>query len=130
MKPRIVISGVNLTEMGTLAVFRDALKSVAAEHAEQYEIVALVHRRELFDTPDVTYLEFPHIKVSWLRRLRFEYHDLKKLSQQLAPDVWLSMHDMTPNVSAKVQAVYCHNPSPFYRFRWSNAMLDWKFGLF
>ena len=25
------------------------------------------------------------------------------------------MHDMTPNVTAEVRAVYCHNPSPFYR---------------
>jgi glycosyltransferase involved in cell wall biosynthesis len=40
------------------------------------------------------------------------------------------MHDMTPNVSAEVRAVYCHNPTPFYPFRMSEALLDWKFGLF
>jgi glycosyltransferase involved in cell wall biosynthesis len=130
VKPRIVLSGVNLTEMGPLAVFRDALDSVAAEHGKYYEIIALVHRRDLFDTQDVTYLEFPNVKSSWLRRLHFEYRYLKGLSLQLRPVVWLSMHDMTPNVSAEIRSVYCHNPSPFYRFHLSEAVLDWKFGLF
>lgn len=130
IKPRIVLSGVNLTEMGPLAVFRDALASVAAEYSKHYEIIAIVHRRDLFDTRDVTYFEFPSVKSSWLRRLHFEYFYLRELSLQLRPVVWLSMHDMTPNVSAKVRSVYCHNPSPFYHFHLSEAMLDWKFGLF
>ena len=40
------------------------------------------------------------------------------------------MHDMTPNVTADVRAVYCHNPSPFYRLVWGEALTDWKFSLF
>jgi len=129
-KPRILLSGVNVTELGPLAVFTDALASVVTNHGSEYEVIALVHRRDLFDIPGVTYLEFPDVKPSWLARLNFEYRSLKEISLRLKPKVWLSMHDMTPNVFAPVRAVYCHNPAPFYPFHLSEALLDWKFGLF
>ena len=37
---------------------------------------------------------------------------------------------MTPNVTAEVRAVYCQNPSPFYRLGAREAFTDWKFSLF
>ncbi len=130
MKPRIVLSGVNFVEGGPLSVFRDALQELADHYASRYEIVALVHRQNLFDIDGVTYMEFPHVKSSWLRRLHFEYWSLRALSRRLGPHLWLSMHDMTPNVTAEVRAVYCHNPSPFYRLSAREALTDWKFSLF
>jgi glycosyltransferase involved in cell wall biosynthesis len=130
LRPRIVLSGVNIREVGGLSVFRDALASLAREYGEQYEIVALVMRRDLFDIAGVTYLEFPRIMRSWLSRLRFEYWSSREISAQLKPKLWLSMHDMTPNVSAEIRAVYCQNPSPFYRATVSEFFLDWRFGLF
>jgi glycosyltransferase involved in cell wall biosynthesis len=130
LKPRIVLSGVNFVEAGPLVVFQDALSELAANFAEQYEIIALVHKLDLFDTPGVRFLEFPEVKRSWLRRLRFEYRQCRALSRELRPHLWLSMHDMTPPVTAKIQAVYCHNPAPFYRPGLREALLDWKFALF
>ncbi len=130
MKPTIVASGVNLVEMGPLSVFRDALSSLVAASGGRYQIVALVHRSGLFHVPGVTFLEFPHIKAKWLRRIRFEYFDCLKLSAQLKPVLWIAMHDMTPRVRCARQAVYCHNPSPFYRFSLREAILDPSFGLF
>jgi glycosyltransferase involved in cell wall biosynthesis len=103
---------------------------LAEIQSDRYDIVALVHRQSLFHVPGITYIEFPTIKSSWLRRLKFEYVTCKQLSNALNPDLWLSMHDMTPNVKAKHQAVYCHNPSIFHRFSLGEALLDWKFGLF
>jgi glycosyltransferase involved in cell wall biosynthesis len=117
LKPRIVLSGVNLREMGPLAIFRDALKSLAEGHGTRFEIIALVHRRDLFDVEGVTFLEFPQIASSWLARLRFEYWSSKRISRELKPKLWLSMHDITPNVTADVRAVYCHQPAAFYRPR-------------
>ena len=127
---RIVLSGVNFVEGGPLSVFKDALQELADHYASRYEIVALVHRQSLFDIDGVTYIEFPHVKSSWLRRLHFEYWSLRALSRRLRPYLWLSMHDMTPNVTAEVRAVYCHNPSPFYRLGAKEALTDWKFSLF
>jgi glycosyltransferase involved in cell wall biosynthesis len=130
VKRRIVLSGVNFVEAGPLSVFKDALQELAGHYASHYEIVALVHRRSLFDIDNVTYIEFPQVKSSWLRRLHFEYWGLRSLSRRLRPYLWLSMHDMTPNVTAEVRAVYCHNPSPFYRLGAREALTDWKFSLF
>jgi glycosyltransferase involved in cell wall biosynthesis len=130
VKRRIVLSGVNFVEGGPLSVFKDALQELADHYSHIYEIVALVHRRSLFDIDNVTYIEFPRVKSSWLRRLHFEYWGLRALSRRLRPYLWLSMHDMTPNVTAEVRAVYCHNPSPFYRLGVREALTDWKFSLF
>jgi glycosyltransferase involved in cell wall biosynthesis len=130
VKHRIVLSGVNLVEGGTLSVFKDALQELADHYSDRYEVVALVHRRSLFDIDGVTYIEFPHVKSSWLRRVHFEYWSLRALSRRLRPYLWLSMQDMTPNVTAEVRAVYCQNPSPFYRLGAREAFTDWKFSLF
>jgi hypothetical protein len=91
-----VISGVNVRQVGALSVFGDALASLVQEYGDEYEIVALVKSRDLFDVAGVTYLEFPRIMYSWLSRLRFEYWSARELSAQLKPKLWLSMHDMTP----------------------------------
>lgn len=130
MKRRIVLSGVNFVEGGPLSVFKDALQELADHYATRYEIVALVHSQSLFDILNVTYIEFPQIKSSWLSRLYFEYWGWRALSRRLQPYLWLSMHDMTPNVTAEVRAVYCHNPAPFYRLGLREALTDWKFSLF
>jgi hypothetical protein len=94
------------------------------------EIVALVKSRDLFDTPQVTYMEFPHIMHSWLARLWFEYRSAKCISKRLKPRLWLSLHETTPNVEAETRAVYCHNVSEFYRITPAEFMLDWRFGMF
>jgi glycosyltransferase involved in cell wall biosynthesis len=130
VKRRIVISGVNFVEAGPLSVFKDALRELADHYAGRYEIVALVHRQSLFNIRSVTYIEFPHVKSSWLSRLYTEYWGWRDLSRRLQPYLWLSMHDMTPNVTAEVRAVYCHNPSPFYQLTFREFLTDWKFSLF
>jgi glycosyltransferase involved in cell wall biosynthesis len=130
VKRRIVISGVNFVEAGPLSVFKDALQELADHYADRYEIVALVHRQNLFNISGVTYIEFPHVKSSWLSRLYTEYWGWRDLSRRLQPYLWLSMHDMTPNVTAEVRAVYCHNPSPFYQLGLRESLMDWKFSLF
>jgi glycosyltransferase involved in cell wall biosynthesis len=130
LKSRIVLSGVNFSEMGPLTVFRDAIVSFAEAYSDRYEIIALVHKKSLFNVPDVTFVEYPEVKSSWLRRLQFEYYECRRISKEIKPYLWFAMHDMTPNVQAEIRAVYCHNPSPFYSFCIQDALLDWKFGLF
>ena len=125
-----MLSGVNFVEGGPLSIFKDALQELADSYADRYEIVALVHRRSLFNIRDVTYIEFPQVKSSWLRRLYTEYWGWRDLSRRLQPFLWLSMHDMTPSVTAEVRAVYCHNPAPFYQLELRESLTDWKFSLF
>ena len=130
LKPRIILSGVNFVEAGPLAVFSDALQTLSKSFLDNYEVIALVHRRELCDFPGIVYLEFPQVKSSWLRRLYFEYVQCLSLSRELDPYLWLSMHDITANVVAQVRAVYCHNPSPFYDLPLKETFVDLTFTVF
>lgn len=113
MKNVIVVSAVNLVEGGPLTVLSECLKYLSSALSGEYEIVALVNKKEACFFKNITYLEFPKSKKSWLNRLYYEYYYFSKLSKKLDPFLWLSLHDITPNVSAKRLAVYCHNPSPF-----------------
>mgnify|MGYP003292520077 CR=1 FL=1 len=128
----IVVSGVTLRKGGTLAILRDALAylSELAAHGE-YRVVALVHKRELCDYPNIEYLEMPHIVGGWLKRLWCEYVTMHRISKELVPIyLWLSMHDVTPRVEAKYQAVYCQTSFPFYKWKWRDFRFDPKIPLF
>jgi glycosyltransferase involved in cell wall biosynthesis len=127
---QIVLSGVNITEMGPAIVFENALKAAVELYGDRYEIVAIVHRKSLFSVAKVIYREFPEVKVSWLRRLVFEYFTLNKISRSMNVELWVSMHDMTPNVKAERRAVYCHNPAPFYSIGPREALANWKLAAF
>ena len=129
-KRTIVISGVNLTNGGPLSIFKDCLAYAALHLSSRYRIVALVHGKELFDSPGLTFIEFPQAKKSWLIRLYYEFVHFRKLSRQLAPFLWFSLHDISPAVYAARRAVYCHNPSPFYRLKVREALLEPRFALF
>jgi glycosyltransferase involved in cell wall biosynthesis len=129
-KRRIVLSGVGISAMGVLMTFRDAIESLAAEYSGRFDIIALVHNKSLFNIPGVTFLEYPEVKASKLRRLRFEYWDCRKISKRLNAYLWLAMHDITPSVQAEVKAVYCQNAVACYGFRWKEAVANPKFGLF
>lgn len=129
---KIVISGINIVSDGMLSVYRDCLQEMLS-HCHDIEVIALVHDVRLFqDIEDsrLTYRAFPTAKSSWLRRCYYEYIFFYRLSKELRPDVWFSMHDMTPNVEAGRQIVYCHNASPFYRIQCKEVFSEWKFTLF
>ena len=115
MKKKIVISGINLSEGGPLTALKDCLKSAHDVLGGNWEIVALVHKKELFNDSVIRFIEFPNAKRSWLIRLYYEWVKFKKISEVLKPDIWFSFHDITPNVFAKKRVVYCHNPSPFFK---------------
>ena len=125
----LVISAVNFTEGGPLTVLRDCVASaVAGLHG--WRILVLVHDAALIDTPGVEVMAFPQIKSSWLRRVMLEWSGFDRLSRSLDVDLWLSLHDITPRVQARRQAVYCHNPSPFFKMSLRETWLEPKLFLF
>ena len=121
-KPTIVISAINIFEGGALVVLTECLAALEAHFSDDYRIVALVHRSSLFDLKYIELLEFPKSRSSYVLRCYYEYVIFKKLSKQLKANLWFSLHDMTPRVTARIRAVYCHNPSPFYQSR----LKDWR----
>lgn len=131
VKPKhLVVSAVNFSEGGPLTVLQESLESAAQSLPQNWRITALVHRKELISNPRINVIEFPDSKRSWLKRLRLEWFEFNELSKQLKPDLWLSLHDITPRVRARRQAVYCHNASPFHQLSWREARMDPIFALF
>lgn len=131
MKPVIVISAINFRSGGPLSVLQDCIAYLNKNLANDYKIIVLVHKCELFQNLDeIEFIEFPKSITSYLYRFFYEYFYFKKLSKRLQPYLWLSLHDMTPNVTAAIQAVYCHNPAPFYKLSFKDIWLEPKFILF
>ena len=132
-RPVVVLSGINLIDGGALSVYYDCLDYlIDLGYTESYEIIALVGKKEIFDRymSKIRLVEFPDSKKSWLKRVYYEYFYFKKFSKTINVYIWISLHDITPNVVAQRQYVYCHNPSPFNRMRLSEAKYGWKYYLF
>ena len=133
MTKTIVISGINIVDGGAKSVFDDLLDSIVqSEYVTKYHFVILVSRKELFQKYINVFeiIEFPKSKKHWINRVYYEYFYFKKLSRRLKPYIWLSMHDITPNVVAEKKYVYCHNPSPFYNMSIKDIKYGWKYYLF
>ena len=117
-KKTMVISGINLFEGGTLSIYKDFLKALIEKKIpDDYEVTIFVHKKELFAdyAQYVTILELPDSRKSYLNRLYYEYVYFWFWSCKRHVDIWVSLHDMTPNVRADRRYVYCHNPSPFLK---------------
>ena len=131
-KKIIVLSGINLIEGGPLTIYKECLRYVENYLLENYEIVALVHSKELFSEFDsrIKFVECRDSKKSYLKRFYYEYFYFKKLSKKLKPYLWFSLHDMTPNVIADKRAVYCHNPIIFYNINKKDMINEFKMFMF
>lgn len=130
---KLVISGINLIDGGALSVFQDCMDTlIESKYINTYDVTILVGKRSLFEkySDRVTIIEFPKSKKSWLYRLYYEYIYFRKLSRKIDVDVWISLHDITPNVVSKKRYVYCHNPSPFNKMSINEAKYGVKYYLF
>lgn len=132
-KKKIVLSGINMTEGGILTIYKECLNFVNKSLSKEYKIIALVHKKELFDLEklkNIEFIEFPNSKKSWLIRCWYEYFYFKKFSKKVKPYLWLSLHDVTPNVKTEKLAVYCHNSTPFFKMKFKDIKYDKKVYLF
>ncbi|MCX5694874.1 MAG: glycosyltransferase family 1 protein [Candidatus Omnitrophica bacterium] len=127
---KIVISAVNFTEGGPLSILQECLEYLSRDLVNSYEIIVLVNDERSFDYKNIKFYSFPCAKKSWLVRLYYEYIYFLSFSKKLKPLLWLSLHDVTPNVKSDIRAVYCHNPAPFYKLSLKDIYLDPKFALF
>lgn len=130
MKKLLVVSAVNIVNGGPLTILKSFLDALQDPSFKHWRVVALVNPDVNLDFGCVERLDFALPKRAWLLRVVYEYWVFKRLSARLKPDVWLSLHDMTPNVTAPKQFVYCHNPAPFYKVPLLEVLLDQKFYIF
>ena len=124
----IVISAVNLRKGGTLKILNNCLEELSGyARVGKCRLIALVHKKELAFYEGVEYIELPWSVCSWAHRLWCEYVTMYGISKKLGDiDLWLSLHDTTPRVKARHQAVYCHNPFPFFRWQWHHLWLNYR----
>jgi hypothetical protein len=128
----IVISAVNLRKGGTLTILRQCLEYLSLLGSNpEYRIIAIVHKKELADYPNIEYIEKPDIIRGWCKRLWCEYVTMYKISKKIQPiNLWLSLHDTTPRVIAEKRAVYCQTSFPFLDLRLSDLKYNYKTVLF
>ncbi len=111
VRKHVVVSAVNIRKGGTLTVLRDCLRYLSGR--PDLRVTAIVHKRSLCDYSGIDYIEIPWSIESWGKRLKCEYRTMKGISERLQPvDLWLSLHDTTPDVQAQRQAVYCQTSFP------------------
>lgn len=129
---KIVVSAINLFSGGTLTILQQCIKALEENYIQDYLIIILVHDRSLLEinSKEIEIIEFKKSRKSWVFRLYYEYIYFRGLSKKIAPYLWLSLHDISPSVTAERKAVYCHNPSPFYNLPLEEAKQDLKFTLF
>lgn len=127
----IVVSGVNIRKGGTLTIMRDCLRFLSENLGRENRIVAVVHDRNLTPFADIEFIECPDSTRSWGRRLKTEYVGMRHMAKEIGHvDLWLSLHDTTPNVEADVQAVYCQTSFPFLKWHLRDGLFDKKIPLF
>jgi len=131
MKKIIIVSAVNFRSGGPLTILDDCLKFLDKQLSSEYKIIALVHSKKLLvKTNKIEFIEFPKSISSYVYRFYYEYYYFYKLSKKLRPNLWLSLHDMSPRIKSNIKAVYCHNPAPFYNTNLEEFFLDKKFSFF
>ncbi len=133
-KQTIVISAVNLNEGGPLSIMKDAVNAFITHFTSAYKLVLLIHNKNLLENieanDNVEIYEYAYPKKAWLLRVWFEYVHVYFISKKIKPFLWFSLHDMSPNVHSTYKAVYCQNPSPFYKISNWEKRLDTSFYLF
>ena len=120
---KIVISGINIRDGGTLSVFRSLLDDIVRGSIyKRYEIIALVSKKELFQEylNYISVIDFPKEHKSRVLRFYYEYIWTKKFSKKNDIYCWISINDKTPKVKSIKQFVYCHNPTIFYKCTWKD----------
>jgi glycosyltransferase involved in cell wall biosynthesis len=120
----IVISAVSFTEGGPLTILKDCLNNAAKFLPPNWHFVALVNSGSIECDNRIHLLPIPSAKKSWFSRLYWEWIGFYGFALRLKPHLWLSLHDITPRLPPCRQAVYCHNPAPFYRSSFHEALLS------
>ena len=109
---------------------RHCISAADAYLPSEWHILVFVNSKSLVKSTRSKFIEISSAKKSWLRRLWVEWCLFGLISKRISPTFWLSLHDITPNVGNTKQAVYCHNPMPFFRMGFQEALLEPKLILF
>jgi glycosyltransferase involved in cell wall biosynthesis len=126
----IVVSAINIFEGGPLTILNECLLYLSESKTKEFKVIAFVHDKSLFSFKKIEFIELPKSRSNYLFRFYYEYVWFYFKSKSIKPYLWLSLHDMTPNVISEKRVVYCHNPSPFFRINFKQFWLEPRLGFF
>lgn len=120
-----------MVEGGIFTILDNCLQKISDySKNKEIKVIALVNDKSKFNYPNIEYIDFSKSKKYWINRLYYEYFYFKKLSKKIKPDIWLSLHDVSPNVVAKKRFLYFHHPTIFYKSTLKDWIFDYKIGVF
>ena len=118
----MVVSAVAAFAGGPFTILEQAVE--AARRSPGVNFAFLVHDAARWhEDGNLRFVPLPWARRSYTRRVYAEYVLFPSLSRRWHPDAWLSLHDTTPPVRVESQAVYCHNPLPY----WHPTLRDLRF---
>lgn len=124
---KIVISAINFFEGGPLSILMDLIQELSSSKYKTFQIIFFIHKIELIRgikySSNIKFIELPKSRKNYLFRLYYEYIYFYQFSKNMNIYLWLSLHDVTPNVKAIKKVVYCHNPTPFYKKKLKDLFL-------
>lgn len=120
-----------MVDGGIFTILNTVLQQFSESNiSNEFQIIALVNNKDTFNYKNIECIEFPKSKKSWFYRIYYEYFYFKKLSKKIKPDIWLSLHDTSPNVIAKKRFVYLHHPNTLRKVGLKDWYFDYKVGIF
>lgn len=119
-----VFAAQNFRDGGPWRIINDAVTSFAS-FSNHTLVIAIVSKPLEQDRQNIIQIIEPNSKRSWLVRLVYEKFLFNHFSRRLNLDIsfWFAMHDITPIVKAKYLFTYYHNPTPFWRPSFFQALL-------
>lgn len=115
-KKLIILSGANISSGGPLSIYNYALERISRLNG--VEIIAFVGNKDyFFKSNNIHFIELKTYKRFKILKFYFEYIYFYFYSLKLAPNVWISLNDFTPNVKSERLYTYFHNTTIFFEIQ-------------
>ncbi len=109
---KIAVVDFPASKAGALSVLKDFYAYVC-DHGQNHEWVFFLGDAQLPETDNIRVLRHPQVKRSWLRRALFDWFKAGKAVAHEAPDVLISLQNLTVRGYLGRQILYVHQPLPF-----------------
>jgi len=106
---------------GALSMLHEFYAEVLASHDDAIDWFFVLSTPKLDTSMNVTVLNYPWVKRSWLHRIYFDYFIAPQLIKQYSIDRIFSLQNVLIPRTTVPQVLYVHQPLPFVKVRFSFA---------
>lgn len=122
---RIIVFDVAAHTSGALGILEEYYKKAVEDKNNKWLFVVSTPKFE--STDNVTVVNYPWVKKSWIHRIYFELFVVKKIIKEFKADKLLSLQNIAVLDKNIKQTVYFHQSLPFvnYKFKFFEAPKLW-----